>query len=183
MQICSQNIFRGGRLRLCCLWTPLNFLPTIQSGVKTTIPGLNWNSPILYSSYSLTSSPWAWSWFWWSGDLLPVMVFIHGESYNWGSGNLFDGRVLIVTNRHNLVTSSISSASLRQFLNVIASPSTCTGQWVIVSDFGDSYRIYQACELVDRAHARKQWKTVQCSFHYMSLLTSFNEWWSFNRIF
>ena len=25
------------------------------------------------------------------------MVFIHGESYNWGSGNLYDGRVLIIT--------------------------------------------------------------------------------------
>ena len=22
------------------------------------------------------------------------MVFVHGESYSWGSGNLFDGRVL-----------------------------------------------------------------------------------------
>ena len=27
-------------------------------------------------------------------DLLPVMVFVHGESFKWGSGNLWDGRVL-----------------------------------------------------------------------------------------
>ena len=26
--------------------------------------------------------------------LLPVMLFVHGESYSWGSGNLYDGRVL-----------------------------------------------------------------------------------------
>ena len=25
---------------------------------------------------------------------LPVMLFVHGESYEWGSGNLYDGRVL-----------------------------------------------------------------------------------------
>ena len=24
----------------------------------------------------------------------PVMVIIHGESYSWGSGNLYDGRAL-----------------------------------------------------------------------------------------
>ena len=27
-------------------------------------------------------------------SLLPVMLFVHGESYSWGSGNLYDGRVL-----------------------------------------------------------------------------------------
>ena len=27
-------------------------------------------------------------------DLVPVMVFVHGESFKWGSGNLWDGRVL-----------------------------------------------------------------------------------------
>ena len=25
---------------------------------------------------------------------LPVMLFVHGESYSWGAGNLYDGRVL-----------------------------------------------------------------------------------------
>ena len=25
---------------------------------------------------------------------LPVMVFIHGDSYMWGTGNIFDGRIL-----------------------------------------------------------------------------------------
>lgn len=27
-------------------------------------------------------------------DPFPVMIFVHGESFSWGSGNLFDGRVL-----------------------------------------------------------------------------------------
>ena len=26
--------------------------------------------------------------------LKPVMVYVHGESFQWGSGNLWDGRVL-----------------------------------------------------------------------------------------
>ena len=38
------------------------------------------------------------------------------------------------------------------FLDAIASPSTYPGRWVsqsvMFSDFGDSYRIYRACELV-----------------------------------
>ena len=29
-----------------------------------------------------------------SGGAYPVVVFIHGESFSWGSGNLHDGRVL-----------------------------------------------------------------------------------------
>ncbi len=24
----------------------------------------------------------------------PIMIFVHGESFSWGSGNLWDGRVL-----------------------------------------------------------------------------------------
>ena len=28
------------------------------------------------------------------GVKYPVMVFIHGESYEWGSGNLYDGSVM-----------------------------------------------------------------------------------------
>ena len=27
-------------------------------------------------------------------ELTPVMVFVHGESFKWGSGNLWDARVL-----------------------------------------------------------------------------------------
>ena len=46
---------------------------------------------------------------------------------------------------------------MRDFLDAIALAPTpvsepvsqlVIGQWVIVSDFGDSYRIYRACELV-----------------------------------
>lgn len=27
-------------------------------------------------------------------DKLPVLVFVHGPSYNWGSGNPYDGSIL-----------------------------------------------------------------------------------------
>ena len=41
---------------------------------------------------------------------------------------------------------------LNEFLDAMASPSTYPSQsvavWVMFSDFGDSYRIYRACELV-----------------------------------
>ena len=36
--------------------------------------------------------------------LLPVMLFVHGESYSWGSGNLYDGRVLASYGRVVVVT-------------------------------------------------------------------------------
>ena len=32
------------------------------------------------------------------------------------------------------------------------SVSQSVSEWVIVSDFGDSYRIYQACELAQQVH-------------------------------
>jgi neuroligin len=35
---------------------------------------------------------------------LPVMVFVHGESYDWGSGNLYDGRVLASRGRVAVLT-------------------------------------------------------------------------------
>ena len=34
----------------------------------------------------------------------PVMVFIHGESFSWGSGNLFDGRVLATYGKVIVIT-------------------------------------------------------------------------------
>ena len=34
----------------------------------------------------------------------PVMVFIHGESFSWGSGNLFDGRVLATYGKVVVIT-------------------------------------------------------------------------------
>ena len=36
--------------------------------------------------------------------LRPVMVFIHGESYSWGSGNLHDGRALATYGRLIVIT-------------------------------------------------------------------------------
>ena len=32
------------------------------------------------------------------------MVFIHGESFSWGSGNLFDGRVLATYGKVVVIT-------------------------------------------------------------------------------
>ena len=37
-------------------------------------------------------------------DLLPVMVFIHGESYEWNSGNPYDGSVLAAYGKVVVVT-------------------------------------------------------------------------------
>ena len=36
--------------------------------------------------------------------LRPVMVYIHGESYSWGSGNLHDGRALATYGRLIVIT-------------------------------------------------------------------------------
>jgi len=44
------------------------------------------------SSTSASSSP------------LPILVFVHGDSYMWGSGNLWDGRVLAAFGRVVVVT-------------------------------------------------------------------------------
>ena len=35
---------------------------------------------------------------------VPVMVFVHGESYDWGSGSLYDGRVLASRGRVVVIT-------------------------------------------------------------------------------
>ena len=37
-------------------------------------------------------------------NLRPVIVFIHGESYSWGSGNLHDGRALATYGRLIVIT-------------------------------------------------------------------------------
>ena len=37
-------------------------------------------------------------------ELLPVMVFIHGESYEWNSGNPYDGSVLAAYGKVVVVT-------------------------------------------------------------------------------
>ena len=53
------------------------------SGVSASTPSEFFGSrPSIYYSFSVLS------------DLLPVMVYVHGESFKWGSGNLWDGRVL-----------------------------------------------------------------------------------------
>ena len=39
-----------------------------------------------------------------SYDLLPVMVYVHGESFQWGSGNIWDGRVLAAFGKVIVVT-------------------------------------------------------------------------------
>ena len=37
-------------------------------------------------------------------NLRPVMVYIHGESYSWGSGNLHDGRALATYGKLIVIT-------------------------------------------------------------------------------
>ena len=36
--------------------------------------------------------------------LYPVMVYIHGDSFSWGSGNLYDGRVLATYGKVIVIT-------------------------------------------------------------------------------
>ena len=36
--------------------------------------------------------------------LYPVMVYIHGDSFSWGSGNIYDGRVLSTYGKVIVVT-------------------------------------------------------------------------------
>ena len=42
----------------------------------------------IFTCYSLTGRPGK------GPDLLPVLVFIHGESFDWGSSHLYDGSIL-----------------------------------------------------------------------------------------
>ena len=37
-------------------------------------------------------------------DPRPVMLFIHGDSYEWGSGNIYDGSVLAAVGQVVVVT-------------------------------------------------------------------------------
>ena len=53
---------------------------------------------------------------------------------------------LCILNKTNKCWDKLCVQNRPDFLDVIASPSTVS-QWVIVSDFGDSYRIYRACFL------------------------------------
>ena len=54
-------------------------------------------------------------------SLLPVMLFVHGESYSWGSGNLYDGRVL--SSYGNVVVITINyRLGVLGFLNTNTAP-------------------------------------------------------------
>ena len=53
-------------------------------------------------------------------SLLPVMLFVHGESYEWGSGNLYDGRVLASYGNVVVVT-------LNYRLGILGMPRRCFG--------------------------------------------------------
>jgi len=37
-------------------------------------------------------------------DPKPVIIFIHGDSYEWGSGNLYDGSILAAVGQVVVVT-------------------------------------------------------------------------------
>ena len=52
---------------------------------------------------------------------LPVMLFVHGESYSWGAGNLYDGRVL-ASYGHVLVVTVNYRLGVLGFLNTNTAP-------------------------------------------------------------
>ena len=47
----------------------------------------------------------------------PVIVFIHGESYEWGSGNLYDGAVLAAVGQVVVVTLNYRLGILGKLIN------------------------------------------------------------------
>lgn len=58
-----------------------------------------------------------------SGKSHPVLLYIHGESYDWGSGNLYDGSVLASYTDQVVVTINYRLGVLG-FLNANISPHT-----------------------------------------------------------
>ena len=52
------------------------------------------------------------------GDRLPVMVFIHGESYEWNSGNPYDGSVLAAYGKVVVITLNYRLGTLGKNQNV-----------------------------------------------------------------
>lgn len=80
-----------------------------------------------------------------SPNLLPVLVFIHGESFDWGSSHLYDGSILAsytnmfvvtlnfrlgVLGEHlsNLLSSKIAGMSLHQTEILLSVMSLITGE-------------------------------------------------------
>jgi hypothetical protein len=56
-----------------------------------------------------------------SRNKYPVMVFIHGESFSWGSGNLFDGRVLATYGKVIVITINYRLGVFGKLFNFIHS--------------------------------------------------------------
>lgn len=52
-----------------------------------------------------------------SSSLSPVLVFVHGESFSWGSGNLYDGRVLAAYGKVVVVTFNFRLGIFGNFIN------------------------------------------------------------------
>ena len=58
----------------------------------------------------------------------PVIVFIHGESYSWGSGNLYDGSVLAAVGKVVVVTLNYRLGVLGKFF--VKSKSSIAHFWL-----------------------------------------------------
>ena len=54
-------------------------------------------------------------------DLNPVIVFIHGDSYEWGSGNLYDASVLAALGKVVVVTLNYRLGILGNYLSALLS--------------------------------------------------------------
>ena len=50
----------------------------------------------------------------------PVLVFVHGESFSWGSGNLYDGRVLATYANSVVVTFNFRLGIFGEFRNSLS---------------------------------------------------------------
>ena len=56
-----------------------------------------------------------------TGEPMPVMVFIHGESYEWNSGNPYDGTVLASYGKVIVVTINYRLGVFGKYTNLILS--------------------------------------------------------------
>ena len=73
----SKNVAKGF---LCyTLWLRMTSHGTLTSSVRFVLT-------LIWTKYPFSEEP--------PKSPYPVLVFVHGESFSWGSGNLYDGRVL-----------------------------------------------------------------------------------------
>lgn len=87
----------------------------------------------------------------------PVMVFVHGESYEWNSGNPYDGsvlasygQILVVTINYRLgILGKMNEVRGNRFASIFRQPSaSAVGPYVLERLGASSARAYHKCVAV-----------------------------------